>query len=207
MPPAHWSLAACCCTKCTTQSPAYPDVRRYDLRSRAWPFLLHGTVPQQSRGGVWRVRNPALIPVCTCNSSSCRTRGGAAKQLSLAIDQKTSAQIKKVYQSKSAINAMKRKSILLNLCTIVHSCCNSTRPHQISNNSPNSKKSNPAYDQAWFCQISRGSHIPHNNTPKGTPRNEKSQLSANPTCWLNIMKYSELNLVPYKSQKIPTCKN
>ena len=75
VPPAHWLLVP----NVPLEAAAYPDVRRYDLRCRAWPFLLHSTVAGQSREGGWRVRNPQLIPVCTCTSSSSRTRGGAAK--------------------------------------------------------------------------------------------------------------------------------
>ena len=44
-----------------TQSPAYADVRRYDLRSRAWPFLLHSSAVAAAEGG-WRVRSSLSAP-------------------------------------------------------------------------------------------------------------------------------------------------
>ena len=71
VPLAHWLLVP----NVPLEASCVP--RRYDLRSRAWPFLLHSSAVAAPEGG-WRVRNPALIPVCTCTSSR-RTRGGAAE--------------------------------------------------------------------------------------------------------------------------------
>ena len=45
VPPAHWLLVP----NVPLEAAAYPDVRRYDLRCRAWPFLLHSTVARQGR--------------------------------------------------------------------------------------------------------------------------------------------------------------